>query len=52
MSEEKGIFKIESNKIIYYDSQNEYTFDAHAEKPRPSLGGYSAGGRHWSNRNL
>ena len=53
MSEEKGVFKIESNKIHYFDGQNEYTFNAHAEKPRPSLFGMgiSAAGRYWSSRN-
>ena len=53
MSEERSVFKIESNKIIYFDGQNEYIFNAHAEKPRPSLFGMgvSAGGKHWSSRN-
>ena len=42
---------IENEKlIIENDDGKTYSFTAHAEAPRPSLFGISAGGRHWSNR--
>lgn len=42
---------IENGKlIIEKDDGKTYSFTAHAEAPRPSLFGLSAGGRHWSNR--
>jgi len=45
-------YKIEEGLLIIDNDGVEYRFDAHGEKPRPSmLGlGISAGGKHWSNR--
>ena len=44
--------KVENGMLIIETDDKVYSFEAHAEGPRPSLLGWglSAGGRHWSNR--
>lgn len=44
--------KVENGMLIIETDNKVYSFEAHAEGPRPSLlgAGISAGGRHWSNR--
>lgn len=44
--------KVENGMLIIETDNKVYSFEAHAEAPRPSLlgAGISAGGRHWSNR--
>lgn len=44
--------KVENGMLIIETEENTYSFEAHAEAPRPSMLGWglSAGGRHWSNR--
>ncbi|MCM1022523.1 MAG: hypothetical protein NC395_00505 [Prevotella sp.] len=44
--------KVENGRLIIEENGNTYSFEAHAEGPRPSLlgAGLSAGGRHWSDR--
>ena len=44
--------KVENGMLIIETDNNVYSFEAHAEAPRPSMMGarLSAGGRHWSSR--
>ena len=45
-------YKVENGKLIIETEEKTYSFEAHAEAPRPSMLGWglSAGGKHWSNR--
>lgn len=44
--------KVENGMLIIETDNKVYSFEAHAEAPRPSMmgAGLSAGGRHWSSR--
>lgn len=44
--------KVENGMLIIETNGNVYSFEAHAEEPRPSMlgAGLSAGGWHWSSR--
>lgn len=44
--------KVENGRLIINSNDQEYSFEAHADEPRPSLMGLgiSAGGQHWSSR--
>lgn len=44
------ICNVENGQLIIEKDGNTYSFEAHADAPRPSLGNISAGGKHWSDR--
>lgn len=44
------ICNVENGRLIIENNGNTYSFEAHADAPRPSLGNISAGGKHWSDR--
>lgn len=42
--------RVENGLLIIENNGNTYSFEAHGDAPRPSLGNVSAGGKHWSDR--